>query len=146
MADTTVQREVERWIRKYWMPDHFKEDFETKKLKLSSGGDFKFDAVNKENTIVANISTSSAVTARGKRAIGKLHKIRADLYFLLLLQNVKRKLLIFTEKDMVQYWENEKLNGRMPQDIEIHHAVLTEDIQVKLNTAKKVASDEVSNR
>jgi len=144
MADTTIQRETEDWIRKHWMPSRFHQGFSSQNLYLSSGGFFKFDAVSDDEMIVANISTSSAKTARGKTGVGKLQKIRADIYFLLLLPDEKRKLLIFTELDMVELCNQEKEKGRIPQNIEILFVPLPPDLRTKLQGSKKVASEEVS--
>jgi len=144
MADTSVQHEIEEWIRKQWMPSRFHQSFSQKNLPLSSRGFFEFDAVSDDEMIVANISTSSATTAREKLGIGKIQKIRADTFFLLLLPDKKRKLLIFTETDMVDFWKKEKEKGRLPQNIEICLANLPLDLRVKLQSSKKIASDEVS--
>ncbi|HVP96748.1 hypothetical protein [Methanoregula sp.] len=147
MADTSTQREVENWIRKYWLTLKFNQDFEQKKLTLVSGGRFEFDAVNKDDSIVINISTSSAKTSGGNLGSGKLQKIRADIYFLLLLpETVKRKLLVFTEPDMVNVCQNEKTKGRMPQNIEICLVDLPENIRTKLNGAKKIATKEMTSK
>jgi hypothetical protein len=145
MADTSTQREIENWICKSWLSAKFHEEFEKKKIKLSSGGTFEFDAVNKDGSIVVNISTSGALTSSGNRGSGKIQKIRADTYFLLLLpETVKRKLLVFTESDMVESCEKEKTNGRMPENIEIFLVVLPGNIRAKLDTSKNSASKEVT--
>jgi hypothetical protein len=144
MADTSIQREIEDWIREKWIPSQFRQGFSQKNLTLSSGGFFKFDAVSDDEMIVANISTSNATTARGKLGVGKMQKIRADMYFLLLLPNEKRKLLIFTESDMVESCNKEKGKGRIPLNIEIYHAIVPQELRMKLQSSKKIASDEVS--
>ena len=145
MADTSIQREVEDWIRQNWLSSMFKEEFVQKKIRLSSEGFFEFDAVNNDETIVVNISTSSALTSGGKRGSGKLQKIRADIYFLLLLpDSVKRRLLLFTESDMVKLCQKEQEKGRIPRDIEILFVKLPEHIQQQLQAAKKKASDEMT--
>jgi len=100
MADTSTQLEVEDWIRTRWIPLKFNQKFVQRNLRLSSGGVFKFDAVSDDEKIIANISTSGATTSGGKVGAGKKQKIRADIYFLLLLPNEMRKLMIFTETDM----------------------------------------------
>jgi hypothetical protein len=38
MADTRVQLEVEDWVRKEWMPQHFGMNFYRERLKVRSGG------------------------------------------------------------------------------------------------------------
>ena len=144
MADTSIQLEVENWIRSSWLPQKFNQDFIQKNLELSSGGNFEFDAVNEDESIVVNISTSGAKTSGGKMGSGKLQKIRADAYFLLLLSESIRKILVFTEEDMVELCLREKRNGRMPKNIEIFLVSLPENLRVKLDDAKKIASSEVT--
>jgi hypothetical protein len=144
MADTSTQREVEDWIRKSWLTSKYSQDFKQKKLKLTSGGLFEFDAVNIDESIVANISTSSAKTSGGNVGSAKLQKIRADAYFLLLLPGtVQRKLLVFTEQDMVTLCKKEQSKGRIPDSIEIILVDLPEKIREKLDGAKRIASDEM---
>jgi len=144
MADTSTQREVEEWIRKFWLTSKFSQDFKQKKLKLTPGGFFEFDAVNIDESIVVNISTSGAKTSGGNVGSAKLQKIRADAYFLLLLPDtVLRKMLVFTEQDMVTLCKREQSNGRMPESIEIILVDLPEQIREKLNSAKRIASDEM---
>jgi hypothetical protein len=82
-------------------------------------------------------STSNAKTAGGNRGAGKLQKIRADIYFFFLLSTVKRKIIIFTEQDMVQLCESEKSRGRIPKDIEIYLVELPNHLRLKLHSAKK---------
>ena len=144
MADTSVQREAEDWIRRNWMPLQFNQGFEKKSLSLSSGGVFNFDAVSDDEMIVANISTSSAMTSGRKRGAGKFKKIIADIYYLLLLPDEKRKLLIFTEPDMAELCNSEKERGRIPKNIEIIPAPLPLDLRTKLQDSRKDASDETS--
>ena len=145
MADTTIQREIEDWICHRWLPLQSNRKFSKKKIRLSSGGVFEFDAVSDDETIAVNISTSNSLTSGGKRGSGKLQKIRADIYFLLLLPNsVKRRLLLFTEPDMVELCQKEQKNGRIPQNIEIIVVELPENLKKKLIDAKKNASSEVS--
>lgn len=145
MADTSAQREIEEWIRSIWMPSEFNRTFSQKKVKLSSGGVFAFDAVSDDEKIIANISTSNALTKAGKRGSGKLQKIRADVYFLLLApDSVQRRLLLFTESDMVALCKKEQSNGRIPGTIEIFLVDIPKNIREKLLDAKQQASKEVS--
>ena len=81
MADTRVQLEVEDCVRREWMPNYFGKRFRRERLELSSGGVFDFDAVSDDESMVATISTSGAKTASGKQAVGKLLKIRSDMFF-----------------------------------------------------------------
>ena len=143
MADTHVQLEVEDWIRRNWMPAQFGQKFHRDRLRLSSGGVFDFDAVSENGTIVANISTSGATTASGRRAVGKLLKIRSDMFFLLLAE-VERRLVVLTEPDMLELCQEEKERGRVPSSIEFCVANIPDELAQRLRRARRKASREVS--
>jgi hypothetical protein len=143
VADTRVQLKIEDWVRQCWMPPKYGGQFICKGLRLSSGGEFEFDAVSVDGSIAANISTSSAKTASGKRAVGKLQKIRADMLFLL-LADVQRRIVVLTEKDMYDLCVREKEAGRVPPEIEFAHAQIPDDLANQLRQARKRASREVS--
>ena len=96
MADTRVQLEVEDWVRRHWMSEKYGQKFHRERIRLSSGGFFDFDAVSDDQQTVATISTSGSKTASGKLAVGKMLKIRSDMFFLLLAQS-RRWLVILTE-------------------------------------------------
>ena len=143
MADTSVQREVERWLRENWLPAKYGQRFSARPLRLSSGGSFDFDGVSQDGSIAVTISTSAALTAGGKRGSGKLQKIRADALFLLLAQ-AKRSVLVFTEPDMFRLCQKETQNGRLPALLEFALAELPPELQARLAEARKKASAEVS--
>ena len=145
MADSRVQLEVENWIRKEWMQGRFGQEFVKDKVELSAGGSFQFDAVSEDRSIIATISTSNARTRTGKMGAGKKQKIRADMFFLLLAKDVQRRLVILTESDMHEEMVKEKdKRGRVPASIELFHANLPSHLVQLLDTAKAVASKEVS--
>jgi hypothetical protein len=143
MADTRVQLEVEDWIRKEWMPKEFGQRFHRDRLKLISGGYFDFDAVNDDETIVASISTTGASTASGRFGVGKMLKIRSDMYFLL-MANAQRRIIVLTEPDMYDQCLKEKEGGRIHPDIEFVQVTIPDDLVEKLRKARKLASEEVS--
>ena len=145
MADTRVQIEVEDWVRNNWMPANLGQNFIPEKLPLTSGGVFDFDAVSKDKTIASNISTSGARTASGKNAVGKIHKIRSDIYFLLLC-NVKRRIVALTEKDMFEHWLKERRVGRVPESIEFILVGIPDELRRRLVCARSRSSGEVSPR
>lgn len=144
MADTTVQLEVENWVRENWMCVQFGQRFHLGRLKLSGGGEFLFDAVSEDKSIAACISTSGFKTSSGKPGSGKLHKLRADMFFLLTAVGLKRKLLILTEPDMHEGCLGERKAGRVPPDIEFHLASIPDELHARLHKAKVVASREVT--
>ena len=145
MADTRVQLEAEDWVRQQWMPSKFGQAFYRERVRLSSGGFFDFDAASADRAIVACISTSGSTTISGKNAVGKLLKIRSDMFFLLLAR-AERRLVILTEADMFESCRKEREGGRVPDAIEFHLADIPQDLRLKLQRARRVASNEVSPR
>lgn len=131
------------WIRRDWMLQEYDQKFRKRGLPLSSGGVFDLDAVSEDNKIVANTSTSGATTASGRPAVGKLMKIRADMYFLLLV-DAERKLVVFSEPDMLELCQREARIGRVPSSIEFVHAKIPGELATRLQGARKVAFGEVT--
>lgn len=142
MADTRVQLQVEDWVRKEWMPTQFGERFSRERVQLSCGGYFDADAVSVDGRIVATISTSGARTAGGKYAVGKMLKIRSDMYFLL-LAGTQRRLVILTEADMFAQCRKEVAGGRVPATIEFFHVEIPPELRARLVASRGVASDEI---
>ena len=143
MASTTIQGEIEQWIREEWLPARFRRTFEKKKVRLASGGEFEFDAVSDDDEVVVNISTSSQKTASGNPGSGKMHKVRSDIYFLLLAPCAK-KLMLLTDSKMHEAWLKQSDYGRVPDAIQIRCVEIPDSLQQKLKTAKKKASAEVT--
>ena len=143
MADTRVQVMVEDWVRRQWMPGRYGQRFSRERVDLTSGGVFDFDAVSADGNIVANISTSGSKTASGKHAVGKMLKVRSDVFFLLLAK-ADRKLVLLTERDMYERWLSEIEGDRVPDSIEFVHVEIPDDLDSKLKAARKAASREVS--
>ncbi len=143
MADTRVQLEVEDWVRREWMPGQFGQRFGRERVPLTPGGVFDFDAVSEDDTIVATISTSGARTASGKLGVGKLLKIRSDMYFLMLAK-AQRRVVVLTEPDMLDRLMEERKSGRIPPEIEFVRVSLPETLASKLKKARTIASREVS--
>lgn len=81
MADSQVQLKVEDWVRREWLLRQFNQPFRCERLRLTARGVFDFDAISADDTIVANISTSSSTTTGGKGPSAKLQKLRADMLF-----------------------------------------------------------------
>lgn len=143
MADSRIQLEIENWVRTYWLPEKHGQKFTPSRLALSTGGKFDFDAVSADGSIVANISTSSALTARNKPGVAKIQKLRADMLFLLMVE-AKTRLIILTEIDMYDRCLREKAAGRIPHQIEFVHAEIPDDLKNRLLAAKQIASQEVT--
>ena len=143
MADTRVQIAVEDWVRREWMPREHGQRFHRERVALSCGGVFDFDAVSDDGSIVANISTSGAKTASGNHAVGKMLKVRSDIYFLLLAHG-ERKLMVLTEEDMYAQWRKEVENGRVPGMVEFVHVPIPDELGERLKMSRRRASHEVS--
>lgn len=145
MANTSIQTEVEDWVRRNWMPTQYGTKFARERLRLSSGGVFDFDAVSEDHSIVAVISTSSAKTSGLKHAVGKMQKLRADMLFLTMVE-AKRRIIVLTERDMCDQCEKEFAAGRVPREIEFVCAIIPEDLRARLVEARAKASIESSGK
>ena len=145
MADTRVQLEVEDWVRRTWMAEKFGSSFHRERVHLSSGGVFDFDAVSPDRSIIATISTSGARTGSGNYAVGKIMKIRSDMFFLL-LTSAERRLVVLTEEDMYNQCLTEAQAGRVPPAIEFVHARIPAELDARLRNARTTASKEMSAR
>jgi hypothetical protein len=142
MADTRVQLEVEDWVRREWMKKHFAMRFSRERVRLSCGGYFDADAVSEDFKVVAAISTSGARTSGGKNAVGKMLKIRSDMYFLL-LADAERRLMVLTEADMFAQCRKEAVGGRVPKTIEFFHADIPAELKERLVASRGIASGEI---
>ena len=142
MADTKTQHEVADWVREEWLPGQFGQPFDKQQMPLSSGGVYQFNAVSEDHTIIAAISTSGATTASGNLAVGKLLHIRSDMFFLLLVNEVRR-VVVLTELDMYKLCLKERSNGRVPLSIEFLHAEIPEGLRERLENAATAASREM---
>lgn len=142
MADTRVQRNAALWVRENWLPQRYGISFRNEAVALSSGGQYRFDAISEDNSTVAAISTSRATRASGGLAVGKLNKIRADMFFLLLAR-AQRRLLVLSELEMYERCLAERDRGRVPDMIEIVHAQLPEQLSNQLKQSREEASLEV---
>ncbi len=146
MADTTVQTEVERWVRSNWLFREYGCTFRRDEVNLGCGGVHSFGAVSEDGRIVASILTSSAITPGGKRGAGKLLKIRSDMYFMLLAENVDQRLILFTEPDMLELCEEERARGKVPDSTRFRWVAIPEELRERLEAARRVASREVTPR
>jgi hypothetical protein len=148
MADTSVQGKVERWIVENELPRHFGgRRFSKRKIQLTWGGAFEFDAVSTDDDVVACVSTSCCRTATGRNAIGKFHKLKADALYLL-NATAKRRAMIFTDSGMRDHFERERSRGRFPPAsvIDLVLVTLPAELACELQAATRSASVEVSPR
>lgn len=142
MADTRCQLEVEAWVRQVWLAERYNQPFSVRRLQLSPGGYFEFDAVSADGKMVATISTSSARTAGGKRATGAVMKHRSDMLFLL-MSGAKHPLLVLTDLTMYNFWQAERKRGRVPDSVEVVYAEIPEELASRLRQARARSSAEM---
>lgn len=143
MADTRVQLEAEDWVRRTWLGKQFGTQFTRDRVTLEPGGQFDFDAVSDDRSVICTISTSTSKTRSGNYAVGKMMKLRADMLFLLMAP-ARQRIVVLTSKDMYEQCMKEKQNGRVPSQIGFLHAELPPELAGKLAAAQQMASDEVS--
>ena len=143
MADTRIQLEVEDWVRRNWMPAQFGAKFSRERLRVRSGGVFDFDAVSEDHSIVATISTSGSKTSSGKNAVGKILKLRSDMLFLTMVE-AERRVVVLTERDMLDQCQKESEGGRVPKEIEFVCSTIPEELRTRLIAARLKASGESS--
>ena len=143
VADTRVQTMVENWVQREWMPERYGQRFSREPVLLSSGGHFNFDAVSADGNIIAVIFNERLETASGKHAVGKMLKVRSDLFFLL-LTGAERRIALLTERDMYERWLREVENGRVPNCIEFVHVEIPNELNSKLEKSRRKASREVT--
>lgn len=144
MADTSVQGEIARWICVNLLPARFGKEFSRQRARLICGGDHSFAAVSEDRAIVGTICTGSAARTGGGLAVGKLNKVRADLYFLLLAV-CERRFVAVTQPIMFELLRIEQEQyHRIPSDVELIHVQLPADMQQRLERAQREASLEVT--
>jgi hypothetical protein len=145
MADTKAQSEAEFWIRRHALQEKFAQQFTKRSLVLTTGGEFSFDAVSDDGTIVAAISTSIGTRPSGRDATTKLLKIRSDVLWFYMLERVpERKILVFSEQSMIDLIDKEKKKGRFPLQFEVLKVELPAEIAARVAESQRIASEEVS--
>lgn len=122
------------------LPEYFAgHQFKPGKLKLSWGGSFAFDAVSEDQAIVVAVSTSAARTTTGKLATAKYQKLKTDALYLLHIAGECRKVMVFTEPCMQQYFSAAATAGRFPPSIELVHIPLPPALQAKVLATRELA-------
>jgi hypothetical protein len=145
MADTRCQIECEAWVRDHWLNERFLQPFSERKVSLETGGEFKFDAVSADGGIVVSISTSRAKMSGGKKGVGKLMKLRADMLFHRMAV-ASRHVMVFTEPCMYEACRAEKQRGKVPAKIELLLAELPKSLAALLAASREKSSQEVRAR
>jgi hypothetical protein len=144
MADTSGQKVVESWIRENILKPKYGCEFALRKLSLSWGGQFCFDAVSDDGRVVVNITSSPGKTSKGRSASGKMHKIKSDTLYLINAVGPVTRVQVFTEKSMAEHFEKEVRNGRYPKNVELLVVSLPPEIQAEVTRVRQLAVEEVS--
>jgi hypothetical protein len=144
MADTSAQKRAAEWVRNNWLKDRFGKLFEKKTYRLNTGAEVEFNAVSQDGKIIAFISTSTPLVPKGSVGRGKLSKVRADALFLSMAEGNLERLLIYTDKEMMNLVAGECRAGRLPRNITVLHAPLPEILQVEVSASRKKASEELA--
>ena len=144
MADTSAQKRAVEWVRNNWLKDRFGKLFEKKTHKLNTGSEVEFNAVSQDCKIIAFISTSTPLVPKGSVGRGKLSKVRADALFLSMAEGNLERLLIYTDKEMMNLVAGECGAGRLPRNITVLHAPLPEILQIEVSASRKKASEELA--
>ncbi|MFZ4682433.1 MAG: hypothetical protein ACOYMS_08020 [Terrimicrobiaceae bacterium] len=142
MATSKAFLLVEAHIRDGWMRSEFKTNFKKTKAPLRRGGEFEFDAVSEDGAIVACISANSGRANQGGLAKTKMNKIRSDILFLL-LSEAPTKVMLLVDGDLHAHAIQEQKRGRLPDEISIRLATLSDDFQRVLAEAQANASAEM---
>ena len=124
------------------MPSEIGGVFNKRNLTLTSGGVYEFDAVSEDSNIVGSVYTGNLLTSGGNQGAGEKQKVLSDIYFLLLV-DARRKLILLTDHKMTEYWTNQQIAGRVPDEIEIVLVGLPSDLRSILDAAIEMASQEV---
>ncbi|MEK6286016.1 MAG: hypothetical protein AABO57_09775 [Acidobacteriota bacterium] len=134
---------VEEYIRAEWLHRKYGQVFTKKIAPLRNNGFFAFDAVSNDGQIVGCISANSGRAKKGGFAKSKMRKIHSDIMFLI-LSEAPQKLMILADKDIYDYSMSEQQRGRLPQEIELCLADLSDSMTALLSEAQEAASREIS--
>ncbi len=146
MADISALKNAELWITEEYLPKQYDTlKFKEETLELVWGGKFKFDVVSSDLSIIGLIFTSSPKTSTNKTASAKIMKIKADALY---LTNIKsenhKKILIFTEVLMHDFFKNETDLGRFPKDIDLLYVKLPQNHRKDVENARVIARQEIA--
>jgi hypothetical protein len=146
VANTATQNKIRRWIADEWVPKNLGINLTSRDVRLSTGGAIHLKTVSTDGNAIITTTTSRAETPSGPEGRGKLSKVRADLYFVLLAQGIKRSILLCTQQSMFNLLKREIGEGRISRNTEIHLVTLPENLREQLNEAQTRASAEVTPR
>ncbi len=101
----------------------------------------KFAAVAEDGEVVAQICTSFAYAPGAKLIKEALLKVQSDALKILWLENTPAKrLMLFTDPDMVRVVKEERRKSHFPKEIELVRVKLPAAIQSDLDNARNTQS------
>lgn len=123
MADTTIAKDIEKYIQKK-LSKEYHQTFSEKKIKIGKKKNgnpavYKFDAVSENEKIIAGIKSHSGRTGGGNFPRSKAGMTYAEIYFLTLAK-ANKKLLILTSKEFYDLFIKNS-DGKIPKNIEIRY-------------------------
>ncbi len=103
MADTTkIKTVIEPYVRD-WLSRQFPGHvFKERLVTLSTGSDYKFDAVAEDGSIAGAILCNRPKTRTGRENTGGVRKARNDIESLKLLPTTVKKLTVFTDAGFLE--------------------------------------------
>ncbi|MDI6872062.1 MAG: hypothetical protein QME79_12110 [Bacillota bacterium] len=143
MADTRfLKDQVEQYVRAA-LKGEYGVGFDSRFLKLSTGGRHEFDAVSEDEQIVATIKSSSGKTAAGNLPSGKIQAVEAELYYLTLVDAPVRMVVLTTP----QFFDimRGRLKGKLAPGLHLKLVELPSELQALASRVQQKASREVSN-
>lgn len=138
MANTKPELAAEQWIRDVYLPKEYGQPFQQQSLLLQSRGEAKFAAVSDDGEVVAAICTSPGYISKGKVDTEALMKVRSDALRILWLESKPAKrLMLFTNPDMIRVVKEEKKKGHFPKEMEIVRVKLPALLEAQMEKSRK---------
>jgi len=100
MSNTNkIKTEIEPAVRNWLKTEIGNVTLEERPMTFPSGGSYKFDAVSRDERIVAAILCNRAKTRTGRENTGGVRKALAEVEHLKLLPSGISKMMVFTDPD-----------------------------------------------
>ncbi len=103
MVDTTkIKTVIEPYVRN-WLSEQFPGHvFKEKRIRLTTGESYTFDAVAEDASIVAAILSNRAKTRTGRENTGGVRKALTEISYLKATPEGVKKVMAFTDDDFCQ--------------------------------------------
>lgn len=150
MADTSVYHEVENWVRTVGLPNLLGgQEFVPKKLQVGTkrNGEpayHEFDAVSGDGSVLVSIKAGAGRTSGNKAPTGQIKDAYTEVLFLSLALG-QRRVLALTDRRLYDEFLKTS-DGKLPAGLKLLHVELPAELEGKLLSARRRASEEVSPR